>query len=387
MNRARFAAAGALMVTIGAGCGRAASPGVADGVLLVALEVEAADPTPDELRVSVYDDRGVLFRNVRMPEKGPLRRERRDQLGTIAVHLAQTAGDVRIHVRAPMEGGPPLVAMARVPATRRGLLPLRMRRATPPDVDDDGVPDEIDDCPAAADPDQTGCPEQDVASPGRGPAEREPGPEPQGAERPPEAPVGSPSDGGASAEPPAPDAGVERPARDAGVERPAPDVRVERPAPDAGPDRGGDLPPALYADGQACVAGAECRSGHCVDGVCCGAAACGPCEACNLTGRLGVCALLPSLAEDDFPRGACVAPLACNGAGLCRRTVGTVCAAGSECLSGFCVDGVCCAAACGDPCRSCASGQCVVVRRADDPPQCSGANTCNAQGRCAARDD
>src|SRR5690606_12448828 len=45
----------------------------------------------------------------------------------------------------------------------------------------------------------------------------------------------------------------------------------------------------LAADGQICGNGAECLSGHCVDGLCCDAACDGDCQACDLAGSEGVC--------------------------------------------------------------------------------------------------
>ena len=41
--------------------------------------------------------------------------------------------------------------------------------------------------------------------------------------------------------------------------------------------------------GQACTANANCYNGQCVDGYCCNSTCTGQCEACNLTGKLGMC--------------------------------------------------------------------------------------------------
>jgi hypothetical protein len=56
----------------------------------------------------------------------------------------------------------------------------------------------------------------------------------------------------------------------------------------------------------------------------------------------------------------------------------------SECASGICEDGICCAAACNRTCRTCApkTGACVSVTRADDPDTCTGQSTCDSAGAC-----
>src|SRR5262249_24718037 len=63
-------------------------------------------------------------------------------------------------------------------------------------------------------------------------------------------------------------------------------------------------------------------------------------------------------ASDTAGRGVLVASGA-QGVGSLKtalvltRNLGAACALGQECLSGFCVDGVCCHAACGAECYSC----------------------------------
>ena len=66
--------------------------------------------------------------------------------------------------------------------------------------------------------------------------------------------------------------------------------------------------------GAACTVAAECQSGFCVDGVCCGSKCDGTCEACDVPGAEGTCSPVPAL-ED--PAGEC-APYFCSGdRGLC----------------------------------------------------------------------
>lgn len=59
---------------------------------------------------------------------------------------------------------------------------------------------------------------------------------------------------------------------------------------------------------------------------------------------------------------------------------GTACAAASECGSGFCAGGYCCATACTEVCHACRVGTCMPLIGADDPDSCSG--TCDATGTC-----
>src|SRR6185436_19102859 len=61
-------------------------------------------------------------------------------------------------------------------------------------------------------------------------------------------------------------------------------------APDAAPSPP-DLPLAL---GRRCATGADCQSGSCADGVCCGSACTALCYACNLPGNEGSCLPIPA---------------------------------------------------------------------------------------------
>src|SRR5262249_21872911 len=51
---------------------------------------------------------------------------------------------------------------------------------------------------------------------------------------------------------------------------------------------------AKKANGVACTGANQCTSGNCVDGVCCNSACGGACDACNLAGSVGTCALSPA---------------------------------------------------------------------------------------------
>jgi MYXO-CTERM domain-containing protein len=92
-------------------------------------------------------------------------------------------------------------------------------------------------------------------------------------------------------------------------------------------------------DGVSCSQGDECRSGFCVDGICCDAACSGQCEACDLEESPGVC--LPVTGSPHGQR------LACAGTGVCRATCGgvnpdscTYPGAEVRCAEGICLEGV-----------------------------------------------
>lgn len=66
-------------------------------------------------------------------------------------------------------------------------------------------------------------------------------------------------------------------------------------------------------DGAECLAGGDCRTGYCVDGICCDEACTGQCEACDLPGRIGTCSVV-----SGSPRGG---RAACAGDGsVCSGT-------------------------------------------------------------------
>ncbi|MEW5852172.1 MAG: hypothetical protein AB2A00_25510 [Myxococcota bacterium] len=141
-------------------------------------------------------------------------------------------------------------------------------------------------------------------------------------------------------------------------------------------------------NGQACSVGGDCLSGNCVDGVCCNTACTGTCLACNVAGSVGTCANVPANQQDNTCN---LASQACDGAGHCRTLNGQACGLGSECLSGNCVDGVCCNAACTGTCQACsaakkgsgADGVCGNISNATDPDnECPSTVTCNGAGAC-----
>ncbi|MDI3291309.1 MopE-related protein [Polyangium sp. 15x6] len=146
------------------------------------------------------------------------------------------------------------------------------------------------------------------------------------------------------------------------------------------------------ANGGGCTLDAQCGSGICIeeDGVCCDTACNGLCEACSAAktgGTNGVCAPIKS---GDDPESECAGSLQCNGAGACELGNGAACADGTECESGFCVDNICCDAACNGTCEACSAaktggtdGTCSFVKvNTDLDNECPGAADCNGAGAC-----
>jgi len=121
---------------------------------------------------------------------------------------------------------------------------------------------------------------------------------------------------------------------------------------------GGACPPC--ANNQTCETPEDCKSKFCdVD----------TCKPCMGTAD---CALVVDTYCDD---GVCTP----------QKTLNDVCGGADQCLSNYCVDGVCCDGACDGTCETCAggNGQCKPVASGADPDgECSdqGAASCQANG-------
>jgi hypothetical protein len=318
------------------------------GAVLLRLSVAAGSPTPDELRVWVYDDSGALWDGVRVPESGALVPESGARLGTILIQPGASVGALRLHVQALAGGARVLDGILTVaPEARdRGSFDLVLDPALLPDDDGDGVPDAIDDCPATANPAQGGCPDAGAPTVDAGPDT-------------------------------AGDAGRDADDRGGSVD--------SGDAAEAGCDAAGGC---LKPQGATCALGAECGSGFCADGVCCASDCLGPCRSCNQPSSGGVC---QAYVLGTDPERECASGDTCNGAGACgpapppgSKANGVLCGAAVECSSGFCKDGVCCNSACTATCQSCGSGTCQAVKRTQDVPECGGTMTCNANAKCVA---
>lgn len=140
-------------------------------------------------------------------------------------------------------------------------------------------------------------------------------------------------------------------------------------------------------NGSACSLDSQCFNMHCVDGACCDSACTGRCQACAGQGTDGTCGFIKAGTD---PNDECTAG-ACDGAGECKADISIPCTQATECATGFCVDGVCCATACTETCKACnvpeQVGSCVDAPSAVDDqnstPTCTGTNqSCNGQGEC-----
>ncbi|HRI70323.1 MAG TPA: VCBS repeat-containing protein, partial [Polyangium sp.] len=147
--------------------------------------------------------------------------------------------------------------------------------------------------------------------------------------------------------------------------------------------------------GSACTANADCSSGFCVDGYCCDSACTGTCKACSATkkgsGSDGMCG---DIAATTDPDNECASG-DCNGSGACGTATGTnpngaACSLGNTCLSGYCVDGVCCDFSCTGSCQACTAakkgsgfdGVCGNIAATTDPDNECGFGSCNGTGGC-----
>jgi len=120
-----------------------------------------------------------------------------------------------------------------------------------------------------------------------------------------------------------------------------------------------------------CIAGSDCPSGFCVDGVCCDKACTGPCVACDEPTKIGTCSPITGVPRLGRPTcgaflcksGACATTCSSSAdcldsapclAGTCKlKGKGEKCSADVECASHECWDGVCCNGPCFYACVAC----------------------------------
>lgn len=84
-------------------------------------------------------------------------------------------------------------------------------------------------------------------------------------------------------------------------------------------------------DGQPCIVGRTCKSGQCVDGVCCDDACEGPCRTCAREGQEGICS---QAAPGTDPRHTCGTGAPCDD--VCGQDGTCVDRVGEECKSPAC---------------------------------------------------
>jgi hypothetical protein len=142
------------VTAIAGGCGGRPDPLLTS--LFVTIETAPNDPAPDELRTSVFDERGALYVNERSPATGRLMPESVGKLGTVTIYVPATTTRVRLHLRAVTAGATRLSAVKEV-----NVIPGRQIGVTVPlapgdlaDSDGDSVPDPIDNCPVTPNSDQ-----------------------------------------------------------------------------------------------------------------------------------------------------------------------------------------------------------------------------------------
>jgi hypothetical protein len=102
--------------------------------------------------------------------------------------------------------------------------------------------------------------------------------------------------------------------------------------------------------GTPCTDDSQCLSGHCTDHVCCGSDTCGPGEACNVEGQEGACTVRPTRTVTATLTQT-PSPTPTPSFTPSPQPQGAPCTSDTQCVSEFCVDGVCCGS------RSCPAGQ------------------------------
>jgi hypothetical protein len=345
------------LVVLAPSCG-----GDATGTTGVRLSIVSEDVIPEVITVSWFHGAQLVFER-RAPSTGTLAPDSAARVLVIIDVAPDAAGTRRVVARGLISERPVSEGAGRVEvvAGQWQELTVRLTSGRLPDRDADGLPDDIDDCPANPDP---ACRTAD-------------GGLPDGARVP-----GGPDAAGGS------DAAAPPGATGASDTAAPPGATGGGDAASTGADR-----PSRGPEGQSCASAADCLSGFCADGVCCASACREPCQACNLPGSAGRCA--PAPAGQD-PRDDCApeAPATCGRDGLCDgngrcrlHPAGTVCEA-SRCAGGMetaartctgqgacgpattrrCAPYACAGAACGASCldatgcapeATCSGGKCV----------------------------
>src|SRR6187399_3616426 len=86
-----------MLLAAAASCGK--STQLESGAVMLDLSVAAGVTTPDELRISVYDDTGALWNDQRVPATGALKPESPSRLGTVLIQPGAAQGALRVHAR------------------------------------------------------------------------------------------------------------------------------------------------------------------------------------------------------------------------------------------------------------------------------------------------
>ena len=267
------------------------------GAVLLRAHLAPGAPMPDELRLFVYDDTGILWQDVRSPSEGPLVAESATLLGTILIKPGTTVGDLRIDVHGLADGS--LVDEATLvifpDARGQGTFDLTLSGALPSDTDGDGVPDPVDDCPTIPNPAQTGC-RADGGSADAASTRKD-----AGADAPAGTGAGGTVGGGAGRTGQAGAGGAAGRSGTGGATGGA----AGHPVGGGGSGGTGKLP-----QGAACSDARTCATGFCKDGACCDIACTDACNSC----ATGTCTEVTNVPDDP----ECPEPLfACNKKGQC----------------------------------------------------------------------
>jgi hypothetical protein len=145
------------------GCGVLAACSAAPATVLLEIRAEPGVAPLDELRLSVLDANGIAVGNRRVPESGTPTLP-----GEVVLYPPPAAGPLRLWARGVRAGATVGEGAALVtPQPGRQLrASLTLKPGRLPDTDDDGVPDAVDSCPAAANPAQGPCPQRDAGGDG-----------------------------------------------------------------------------------------------------------------------------------------------------------------------------------------------------------------------------
>ena len=142
--------------------------------------------------------------------------------------------------------------------------------------------------------------------------------------------------------------------------------------------------------GQTCNAYTECVTNYCVDLICCDSACAATCYSCGVSGAKGTCTLVPAGKQDLVASSPCTGVYACDGQGVCKKSLNQKCTSKAQCSTGFCVDSFCCYSACTKACKSCgltgSQGFCSNVPKDQQDNNaatpCTGAMACDGKGNC-----
>ncbi len=129
---------------------------------------------------------------------------------------------------------------------------------------------------------------------------------------------------------------------------------------------------AKKPNGVACGSANQCSSGNCVDGVCCNSACGEACDACNLAGSVGTCALSPTTVQCRAAAGECDAAESCTG-------TSATCPANVMAPT---------SAVCTDDGNGCTADRCDGAGNCTHPSlpagsACGTGGTCNGSGQCS----